>query len=102
MDNLFSCRHCGHTGEADTSIEAELVDSMYDRAPTLEKFEVARCAECRSEDLDEAFYCEVCNIRPSTIEGTGLCAVCYQAEEAEQDATVARIKEIQHQLEEYA
>jgi hypothetical protein len=56
------------------------------------------CPHCDSEQLDDCFMCELCGIRRATEEGTDMCAVCYALNEAEQDANVARCKELEKEL----
>lgn len=92
------CLHCDHIGEAEVTLESDLVDSMNDRPPTRQATEVKRCEACGFDDLTEAFFCTTCNIRPATIDGTDDCAICYAAHEAEQDAIVARIKELKQEI----
>lgn len=97
-DSLVRCHHCDYTGHPQLTIETELVDSMYDRPPTTQVYDVSRCPNCASENVTEVFYCENCLIRVATEEGTDLCKVCYAEQEAEQDANVKRIKELEDEL----
>lgn len=97
-DQLYRCHSCGYIGPSDVTYDIEVRDDMNDRPPTQVPVEIHRCFECRSDDIVEAIWCELCNERPATVEGTDMCQVCYEANEAEQDANVARAKEIEQEL----
>jgi hypothetical protein len=60
-------------------------------------FEVM-CPHCGDDQPEPCFMCELCGIRRATEEGTGLCNPCFVQNEAEQDANVARCKELEKEL----
>ena len=51
------------------------------------------CPECGGEDLDQAFLCDACH-EHEVGEGLDQCETCFAKVEAEQEANVARIKEL--------
>lgn len=39
------------------------------------------CPFCESDELEDAWLCELCGIRRADVEGTDCCAVCMAEEE---------------------
>lgn len=73
-----------------THIDSPYVSEFWGAQGVSEGY-IPACPNC-GEDVDEAWLCDVCQVRRADVEGADMCSICL-AEEYKADAQLDQAKE---------